>query len=119
MDLIYRGSDSDFSKECYFKVCENKDNTIGFVQTTDGEVFGGYTSYPIKDTGGIAIDSKAFLFSITHQQKYAVRMNNHSAALIYNDNMFPFGDAIGIKNQCHTKTDNYVRFAGKDRNSYQ
>ena len=50
--LVYRGSEDGFGAADFHRKCDNKGATISVIETTDGEIVGGYASVPWKSEGG-------------------------------------------------------------------
>ena len=95
--------------ETFYQKCGGKSPTIVLVKTTEGNRFGGYTSFPweIKD-GGIINDNNSFIFSLNKMKKYNILKPNN--AIQTNNNYFAFGGITSdfcILNNCHSKNSNY------------
>ena len=84
---------------------DNKGPTITVMTSSAGEIFGGYLSIPFdKKTQGRKGDFKAFLFSLTRQEKYPVK-NPQKAYQEDDDKIFGFGkDDLKIKKTCQGTT---------------
>ncbi len=44
LKMIYRGTEHEFTKESWDKLCYNKGATLSVIQTDEGRIFGGYAS---------------------------------------------------------------------------
>ncbi|KAF2075713.1 hypothetical protein CYY_002955 [Polysphondylium violaceum] len=67
-ELLYSASDNEFTTSSFHKACDNKGATITVIQTTNGEVFGGYNSTSWSSDGGFGGDSKCFIFTLVSKQ---------------------------------------------------
>jgi len=108
LDLLYKGSRDGFLAQNFHAKCDNKSPTICFIKSqTYGRIFGGYTEQTWNQTGGYKKDEKAFLFSLTHQEKYPVS-NSLQAISCCNDWSVRFGGGcdIAIYDQCNTTSNN-------------
>jgi len=73
LDLLYKGSRDGFQTQTFHQMCDNRSPTIIFIKSqTYGRIFGGYTAQTWNHTAGYTKDEKAFLFSLTHNEKYPV-----------------------------------------------
>jgi len=72
LDLLYKGSRDGFHAQTFHTKCDSKSPTITFIKSqTYGRIFGGYTEQTWNH-GGFKRDEYAFLFSLTHNEKYPV-----------------------------------------------
>ena len=97
----------------FYKKCGNKCPTMLFVKTTNGDIFGGYTTqlWPKK---GYSTDEKSFVFSLNLKQKYKV--TSKDCAIYSAESSFQFGGyCIRICNNCTTNSSNCVC---SDKGSY-
>ena len=88
--------------------------TVTVMTSKAGEVFGGYLSIPIDKTiQGKKTDYKAFLFSLSRNQKYPIK--NPSKAYQEDSNyIFGFGkDDLQVKKSCEGST----LYFGEDYNT--
>ena len=67
-DLIYRASKHGFKASDFHSKCNNKSNTLIVIQSTNGNIFGGYTEQDWSHNGGYKSDPKAFIFSLKNIQ---------------------------------------------------
>jgi len=72
-DLIYRGSRDGFSGESFHKIIGGQRNLLSFIKSTTGSVFGGFTSVPWPKVEQDVTDSKSFMFSVDHKEKYSIK----------------------------------------------
>ena len=101
LDLLYRSSRDTCSYDSMHSKVDNKGPTITVMTSSAGEIFGGYLSIPFnKKTQGKKEDFKAFLFSLTRQERYPVK-NPQKAYQEDDDKIFAFGkDDLKIKKTC-------------------
>ena len=68
--LLYRGHrDGDFL-EIFHNKCDNQGPTISIIESTDGQIFGGYTTKSWNINGNNSTDPKIFLFNLNNKKKY-------------------------------------------------
>jgi len=70
--LLYRGSRDGWSQDNMLDKTKSAKGTIRLVRSKD-RVFGGYTTEPSGKDTKMLTDDTAFLFSITHKEKYPVK----------------------------------------------
>ena len=67
--LLYQGSRDGFRASNFHSRCDNKPNTLTIVQSTSGNIFGGFTSAqwgsPVIET--TQVDKSAFIFSLVNK----------------------------------------------------
>ena len=74
--LLYKGTTDGDTKEIFHKKCDNKGPTISIIESTDGQIFGGYASKSWDKNSTTDIpDSNSFLFNINIKKKYSVSNN--------------------------------------------
>ena len=62
--LLYKGTKDGDSREAFHKKCDNQGPNISIIESTDGQIFGGYTSKSwIINYRNYTPDSESFLFS--------------------------------------------------------
>jgi len=79
-ELLYRGSENAFTTASFHQKCDGKGATITIVQTTDGNVFGGYCSQSWNSAGQYFGDANCFIFTLVNQHnipptKYTPKSN--------------------------------------------
>ena len=110
--LLNTKKDGDLTSTFYQK-CGNKCPTMLFVKTTNGDIFGGYTTQ-LWSKSGFSADEKSFVFSLNLKQKYKV--TNKDKAILFRDSYFQFGRCcFRICNNCTTNSSNYIN---DNKNSY-
>jgi len=79
-ELLFRKSRDGSEPNDFHNRCDNKGNTIIFIETTKGYKFGGYTELQWeKSYIKLKKDNKTtFLFSFNHKEKYTNRIDNNS-----------------------------------------
>merc|ERR1712150_69099 len=67
--LLYRATEDGFNAKNFHKKCDEVKNTLTIIQTTNGNVFGGYTGAAWSSYGGYLNDptSSSFIFSLKNQ----------------------------------------------------
>ena len=77
-ELLYRGSADGFEASTFHQKCDGKKDTISFIETSNGEIIGGYTSEPWKSDYKFVKDDKAYIFSLNHLQKYKIKNGKYA-----------------------------------------
>ena len=87
-ELLYKGTKDGDTYDIFHKKCDNQGPTISIIESTDGQIFGGYASksWDINNKSDIP-DPDSFLFNININKKYGVSNNK---GLIYG-NICDFG----------------------------
>ena len=75
-ELLYKGTLDGDTYDIFHKKCDNQGPTISIIESTDGQVFGGYASksWDINSKSDIS-DPDSFLFNINIKKKYCVSNN--------------------------------------------
>jgi len=77
-ELLYRKTrDGSMPKDFHDK-CDNKGITITIIETTKGNVFGGYTELEWDSNSYNKTDKSTFIFSFNNKEKYTAKNNNNS-----------------------------------------
>lgn len=102
-ELLYKASRDGFDANTFHNRCDNKGRTITIIQSTKNYLFGGYTSVPWTSLGNYAVDSNAFLFTLTNPfnnppTKYPIAGFNTQAA-VYHHNAY--GPTFGNNYDLH------------------
>jgi len=106
--LLYKGSRDGFRASKFHQKCDKRSPTITFIKSQiHGRVFGGYTEQTWDGSpGSHKSDNRAFLFSLTHNEKYPVVQHQYA---ICTDSTFccVFGmrQDICIYDNCNTVAD--------------
>lgn len=107
LDLLYRGTQDGFTSASFFNKCENISPTITFIKSKQhGRVFEGYTTKNWGCKNGYIEDKEAFLFSLTHGEKYPIKTPQY-AIIGRPDYILAFGGGhdIVISEGCTEKSD--------------
>ena len=74
--LLYKGTVDGDTYDIFHKKCDNQGPTISIIESTDGQVFGGYASksWDINRKSDIS-DPDSFLFNVNIKKKYCVSNN--------------------------------------------
>ena len=80
-ELLFRKSRDGSEPKDFHNKCDNKENTIIFIETTKGYKFGGYTELQWESSSSYKFkkDNKStFIFSFNHKEKYTNRIDKDS-----------------------------------------
>ena len=74
--MLYKGTKDGDTYNIFHKKCDNQGLTISIIESTDGQIFGGYASksWDINSKSDIS-DPDSFLFNINIKKKYCVSNN--------------------------------------------
>ena len=105
--LMNSNRDGDSTKS-FMNKCKGKCPTLAVIKTTNGYVFGGYTTQMWKE--GKVKDNNAFVFSINKKRKYNIKQPEHAIGFRMNSYWdFGYGyNAIVIWENCTKNNNNYV-----------
>jgi hypothetical protein len=86
--LLYRGSQDGFSSDDFHRCCDNISDTLTIILTTNGSIFGGFSSIAWSSSGASKYDStgRSFMFSIRNPSRYPPQkftLKSPSSASIY------------------------------------
>ena len=76
-ELLFRKTKDGSEIKNFHEKCDNKGNTIIFIETKKGNKFGGYTTLSWGGSGSKK-DKSAFLFSFNNKEKYISQNDNDS-----------------------------------------
>ena len=105
--LMNSNRDGDSTKS-FMNKCKGKCPTLAVIKTTNGYVFGGYTTQMWKE--GTVKDNNAFVFSINKKRKYNIKQPEYAIGF-GKDSWWGFGyhyNAIVVCENCTKKNDNFV-----------
>ena len=109
-DLLYKATKDGDKSENFHSKCDNIENTLIIIKTTNNEIFGGFTTKCWNSLGYIN-DPKAFVFSINNQKIYNIIDNKNGNHAIYAHNgygpCFGEGTDFGLHTGCTTKNCNW------------
>jgi hypothetical protein len=119
--LLYRGSIDGFKASNFHEKCDNRMNTLTFIETTKTFIFGGFT--PISwdsTTGDHKPDNsgKNFLFNLTNARNIAPRkfiLMSGNNAIYCNSSYGPYfagNSDIAVSDNCNTATNNFTNLGG-------
>ncbi|KAF2071426.1 hypothetical protein CYY_007250 [Polysphondylium violaceum] len=101
-DLLYKAKD-DFSGSLFHSACDDKGATITLIETTEGDVFGGYNSQSWNCDGDNKWygDDKCFIFTLVNKHgikptKYSPRNKDYVRSIKSSGPLFGGGYDIGI-----------------------
>eukprot|EP01080_Neovahlkampfia_damariscottae_P004124 gene4124-7410_t len=80
---VYRATRDGFDALSFHSCCDGIGPSIVLILTTNGWIFGGYTSKPWRSHGGFFKDEECFLFSLVtpkRQKKYKLNLLNKQAS---------------------------------------
>ena len=105
--LMNSNIDGDSTKT-FMDKCNGKCPTLAVIKTTNGYVFGGYTTQMWKE--GEVKDNNAFVFSINKKRKYNIKQPEHAIGFSMNSWWgFGYGDnAIVVLENCTKNNGNWV-----------
>lgn len=100
---MYRASEHGFKTSDFHAKCDNKRETLTIIESSNGNIFGGYTDVCWSSTPSYKFDSNAFLFSLInlHKKPEKIRINKNYEFAIYCDS--DFGPAFGAGELVATK----------------
>lgn len=64
LQLLYRASDDGYEAKNFHQKCDDIPNTVTLVRSSNGNVFGGFTTQKWDSHSGYKEDKFAFLFSL-------------------------------------------------------
>merc|ERR1712083_168381 len=98
--------------------CNGKGETLTIIESTNGNIFGGYTALPWSSSGQWAVDNKAFLFllkSTSSSKPRVFKVNNATNSVYHNGSYGPTFGAnhdLHISNACNTNQTSYTNLGG-------
>ena len=98
LNLLYRGSENNFSSKTFHNLCDDKGPTLVLVRSSYDKLFGGYASesWHLK---GWKSAPKSFVFSLDRQKKHS---NNDGNSIYGRLNFGPeFGNDLVLTDECH------------------
>ena len=72
--LLYRGSKDGFGASDFHRQCDEAENTLTIIQSTEGNIFGGFTRRAWSSNLGWEPDIDSFLFSLVNKEDKPVLM---------------------------------------------
>jgi len=94
-NVLYAASEDGEAGSRFHELCDDQGPTVVIVETTGGEVFGGYTDVPWGKTGNYFESSTSFLFQLRPSMKqYKIRNHQYDKAVFHTKKDGPqFGTA--------------------------
>jgi len=109
LKLLYKATIHGDKASDFWSKCDNEGNVFVFVKSTSGHRFGGYRQ--VTFTKKIwKIDTKSFLFSLTHALKCNLKNSNGENAVFDHQSYLPtFGSGFDLKiaDNCFSNTNSY------------
>ena len=110
VELLYRASVDGFESANFHKKCDNIANTVSIVRSSNGNVFGGFTTQSWDGLNCYKRDADAFIFSLINQENIAKKIlvkpsECHNAIYCYPNYGPDFGSGHGffVENMANTK----------------
>ena len=72
---IYRATRDGFSTSDFHSKCDGQSNTLTIIKSTNGNVFGGFTTKPWHRNSDYVNDPEAFIFSLINSKKTPIKFN--------------------------------------------
>lgn len=114
--LLYRASRDGFGSNDFHSKCDAKPNNLVIVKSSQGYIFGGYTSEYWDTSDKFISDEKAFLFtfvnSLEYPMKLSINQNFKNKAIYCSDKVCPtFGSGFDlcIANNSNTSKQSYTK----------
>ena len=109
-DLIYKASKDGDKSENFHSKCDNIENTLIIIKSTNDKIFGAFTTQLWNPIGYVK-DPLAFVFSINNKKIYNILDNINGEMAIYTNSLYGpcFGEGtdFGLYSQCTTRNDNW------------
>ena len=109
-ELLYKAKRDGDKSENFHSKCDDKENTLIIIKSTNGKTFGAFTTQLWNHTGNYKNDKFAFAFSLDNQKIYNI-LENQTIYAIYAHNSygpcFGHGTDFGIHYGCLTRSDNW------------
>eukprot|EP01080_Neovahlkampfia_damariscottae_P005516 gene5516-9333_t len=114
--LLYQGSKHGFAASNFHQKCDGKGATVTVVQSTSGQIFGGYNPVPWNSNGGYSNDSKTYLYTLVNTtkvppSKFPIMAGKNGA---YSNSgygpTFGGGHDLYICSNCTSANSNYTNF---------
>ena len=111
--LLYRGSRDGFEASDFNTHCNDKPNTLTIVQSTNGNIFGGFTSAQWDLSSSWQFDKSAFIYSLVNKENRPLLFEHSSSdtSSIYSSPsygpLFGSGKDLVIYSSSNMNTTNY------------
>jgi hypothetical protein len=104
--LLFNSNIDGDSDQTFLKKSNGKSPTLVIIETTKGNIFGGYTSQPWK--GEMTADKNAFVFSLVTKKKYPIKDPLSAVGVSAGVNFGWGSNAIVVYKGCCSRSDNYI-----------
>ena len=109
-ELLYKAKKDGDKSENFHSKCDNKENTLTIIKSTNGKTFGAFTTQLWNSINNFKTDKFAFAFSLDNQKIYNILENRTNFAIYAHNDYGPcFGQGtdFGIYSGCLTRSDNW------------
>jgi hypothetical protein len=118
--LLYRGSRDGFAASNFHGKCDGRANTVTVIESTGGDVFGGFTPLAWDSSGKYKADNsgKSFLFTVKNPRGTEFRrfgLRNSAYAIYGHSSLGPVFGSHGDVTVCdggNAKANSYTRHGG-------
>ena len=94
-ELLFTASKNGDDAIHFHRYCDKKGPTVTLCKGSNGHIFGGYVTVPFTQNNQPHFDEKAFLFSLTNNKKFPIKIKDQAVCHYSN-----WGPYIGYKNKC-------------------
>ena len=113
-ELIYRGSRDGFSAKEFHSKCDGKVNTLTIIKSTNGNIFGGFTTEAWSSSESWVKDTRAFVFSLVNNKNKPFRrgyQGKDKSSLWCSSSYGPcFGNDIVIASNSNANLNSFANF---------
>eukprot|EP00347_Sterkiella_histriomuscorum_P020549 403337383 len=126
-ELLFQGTKDGFTASKFHELCDEKGQTVFFILSECGQVFGGFTSVPWTSPDHFLpySDPSAFVFSLSKRSIHKQYRNQHQEVWHDKDYMCVFGGGeysdIDVRDNCDQKSNCWCNlgFTYEPPNGYQ
>lgn len=113
---IFRASKDGFASYQFHTKCDGKGPTVCVIQSSIGNIFGGYTSIPWSSSGAYQFDPNAFLYILKSKQRRGQKptkwgVNHQNRNSVYHNSSYGLtfggGHDMYLVNNCNTSNGSY------------
>jgi len=94
-ELVYKATKDGFTCNAFHQKCNNKGETVAVIQSTNGNIFGGYTPLSWQDTGSYTNDQRCFIFSLVNKDNKPCKIDNQGTNKNSQYNSSGYGPTFG------------------------
>ncbi|TNV80362.1 hypothetical protein FGO68_gene2359 [Halteria grandinella] len=99
--LLYRGSVDGNTASAFHQKCDNKNNTLTIVKTSEGKIMGGFTTQTWNSGGNYKQDANAWIFNIDAPSIFKVNQGDQYSIYTHSTYGPTFGQAHALViNEC-------------------